>query len=87
MRVLLLGSCGCEGGVGHVKRTEEAQPVIQGILEAKEVAQLAARYPSRPDSGGRCWEERPIFGGNQDQVRKDEEALIARSTNRLGTEG
>ena len=81
--------------MGHVERTEEAQPNIQSQVESEAVngektaAQLAARYKARPGQI-QAWKKAllegasGVFDGNHVKEQKSDEALVARLYQQIG---
>ena len=80
--------------MGHVERTEEAQPNIQSQVESEAVngektaAQLAARYKARPGQI-QAWKKvlmgvAGVFNGDRDKGQKCDEALVARLYQQIG---
>ena len=80
--------------MGHVERTEEAQPNIQSQVESeavngeKTVAELASGYKARPGQI-EAWKKvlmgvSGVFNWDRDKGQKYDEALVARLYQQIG---
>ena len=93
--VFRTGSGCCRGGAGHVKRTEEAQPIIQGQrgfgggeggTDGGPTGR-PVRSPSRPDPGlekALLDGVSGVFNVNYSKRQKSDEALVARLYQQIG---